>query len=203
MAQERLKKQVTYNLSPMLNRILPITLLCTALLAQDPAPNRILRPTDGATLTGKIEGIAKVVKAGQLFLDGVPLPTNEIFPGVLTFGLTSTTGQHVLELRFEGGSQKIDFYSGKAEATGKTFRFHPPSATCETCHAVKAGIWSFKTDPLEATCAGCHNLKEFAKSHTHNTGQLAECGMCHNPHGSTEAFHLKYPRNVACKQCHG
>ena len=31
----------------------------------------------------------------------------------------------------------------------------------------------------------------------------AECVLCHNPHGSTEKFHLKMTRETACKQCHG
>ena len=140
---------------------------------------------------------------GTILFDGSPIPTKERAPGVLTFVLNPSIGRHTLELRFEGGSNAITFHSGDFPEKGKPFRFHPPAATCETCHAVKAGAWSFKSDLLETTCEGCHILKEFAKTHTHNTGQLAECGMCHNPHGSTESFHLKYPRNVACKQCHG
>ena len=190
----------------MLDRSLVLTIICAVvLMAQEPAnPNRILRPTNGASLAiGKLEGIAKVAKVGTVLLDGSLIPTTEKAPGVLTFILNPPAGRHTLELRFEGGREVINFDSGELPEKGKPFRLHPPAATCETCHAVKSGAWSFKSDLLETSCAGCHNLKDFAKTHTHNTGQLAECGMCHNPHGSTESFHLKYPRNVACKQCHG
>ena len=39
---------------------------------------------------------------------------------------------------------------------------------------------------------------------THSNDEvLADCVLCHNPHGSTEEFHLKMPRETACKQCHG
>lgn len=178
-----------------------IALVGTLVWAQEPAPNRILRPTDGASLpNGKIEGIAKVATSGKVFLDGAPVAAKEKAPGVLTFSIDTPSGAHTLELKYDGGSEKLTFTSGNS---GKPFRMHPPAATCETCHAMKESAWAFKNDMLEKTCSGCHNLKEFAKTHQHNLEQLADCALCHNPHGSSEAFHMKYPRKVACKQCHG
>ena len=76
--------------------------------AQDPAPNRILRPADGASLSnGKIEGIAKVAKSGAVFIDGAPVATKEKAPGVLTFLIDAPNGAHTLELKYDGGSPGI------------------------------------------------------------------------------------------------
>ena len=175
-------------------------LYASLLPAQEQAPNRILRPTNGAVLTGKIEGIAKVANSGSVFLDGALLATKEKAPGVLTFLIEAPSGPHSLESKYEGGAEKLTFTSGKSETP---FRLHPPAAACETCHTVRDSIWGFKNDVLETTCSGCHNLKDFATRHQHNREQLADCAMCHNPHGSSEAFHMKYPRKIACKQCHG
>ena len=175
-------------------------------MAQEPAPNRILRPVEGAVFpSGKIEAIAKLVTKGELRLDGKPLAAQQKAPGVITHMLDAPEGPHVLELLFDKGSDKIRFFIGTAptNAAWKAFRLHPPAATCETCHAIKDNVWDFKNDKLETACAGCHNLKAFATNHQHNTTQLADCAMCHNPHGSTTQFHMKYPRAVACKQCHG
>lgn len=187
-------------------RSLVITLLATMALAQEVPPNRILRPVDGAVLTtGKLEAIAKLVSKGQLLLDGKPVEMKQKAPGVFTSILQAATGTHLLELQFEGGSEKVRFAAGPAPTAEewKPFRLHPPASTCETCHAIRENAWDFKHDKLETTCSGCHDLKAFAAKHQHNTTQLADCAMCHNPHGSTAQFHMKYPRAVACKQCHG
>ena len=183
------------------NPLLVLAVVGVLVSAQEPAPNRILRPTDGASLpNGKIEGIAKAVKSGAIFIDGAPVATKEKAPGVLTFSIDTPNGVHTLELRYDGGSEKLTFTSGKSETP---FRLHPPAAPCETCHTVQESNWAFKNDVLEKTCAGCHSLKDFATRHQHNLEQLADCALCHNPHGSSEAFHMKYPRKVACKLCHG
>ncbi len=181
--------------------LLAMALAGVVVWAQEPAANRILRPTEGSSLpNGKIEGIAKVAKSGAVFIDGIPVATKQNAPGVLTFSINTPNGSHTLELKYDGGSEKLTFTSGKSE---HPFSIHPPAASCETCHAIKESTWAFKNDILEKTCSGCHNLKEFAKTHQHNLEQLADCALCHNPHGSSEAFHMKYLRKVACKQCHG
>ena len=187
----------------------PLVLLLLAAMgsAQENAPNRILRPVDGAVIAdGKIEMIAKLVSKGQLLLDGKILNTRQKAPGVITYALETAAGLHVLELQFEGGTEKVRFAAGPAPEgeVWKPFRLHPPAATCETCHAVISNVWELKHAKLETSCGGCHNaLKGFAANHQHNTTQLADCALCHNPHGSTTQFHMRYPRAVACKLCHG
>jgi predicted CXXCH cytochrome family protein len=70
------------------------------------------------------------------------------------------------------------------------------------CHTVNEGEWSLKTSALSEACFVCHDQKVSLKL-TRNDETLADCGLCHNPHGSTEKFHLKMSREIACKQCHG
>ena len=124
-------------------------------MAQEPAPNRILRPVEGAVFpSGKIEAIAKLVTKGELRLDGKPLAAQQKAPGVITHMLDAPEGPHVLELLFDGGSDKIRFFIGTAptNAAWKAFRLHPPAATCETCHAIKDNVWDFKNGKLETAC---------------------------------------------------
>lgn len=168
--------------------------------AQAPEGPRILRPLDRTVLKpGPLAIIAR--GAGELRLDGKPLATAQPAPEVVTATITPGPGLHELAL----GDRKLQFFVGatKAPSGWKAYRPHPPAATCETCHAVKDGAWGFQAVPLSTNCFGCHDQKSFPVGHAHNAEVLAECQLCHDPHGSTEKFHLKMPRETACKQCHG
>ena len=161
---------------------------------------QILRPVDQTVL--KAGPLSIIVRgAGELRLDGKALTAKQPASGVLTATVAPAGGRHELTL----GDQKLQFFVGaaKAPAGWKPYRPHAPAASCDTCHAVKDGAWGFKGAKLSTNCFGCHEQKTFASPHSHNAEVLAECPLCHNPHGSAEKFHLKMPRDTACKQCHG
>jgi predicted CXXCH cytochrome family protein len=175
-----------------MSRRFVIALFAFLLTAEEPA---ILRPSDGAIL--KPGELTVIARQGGLLLDGKPLKTTERAPGVWTAPINPPPGEH--ELKSSAG-QAIRF---RVDAQAATYRAHPPAAACETCHAVKNGVWELRVAALESACASCHDLKKFPETHSHNTTTLADCQTCHNPHGSAARFHLLMPKEVACKQCHG
>ncbi|MBI3665609.1 MAG: hypothetical protein HY236_05180 [Acidobacteria bacterium] len=153
--------------------------------------------------------IARGLAGSKLQLDGKPVVSAAPATGVLAATISPATGLHELALVTSGGSQKSQFFVRTGSAAEppdgwKAYRPHPPGATgCDTCHAVKNGSWAFRAQALSAVCFQCHDQKAFAEPHSHNERLLADCQSCHDPHGSTERFHLKLPRETACKQCHG
>ena len=174
----------------MRNQLYLILLLMAA------EPDRVLRPLNETVLKpGPVSIVAKTT--GELLLDGKAIPSTQPAPGVRTATVTPSAGLHELA----AGNQKVRFFVGAGAPQGwKEFRAHPPAATCDACHAVEDGAWSIKAGE---TCFRCHDQATFPKIHQHNSEVLAECQMCHNPHGSTEKAHLKLAKEVACKQCHG
>jgi len=158
------------------------------------AEDRILRPAaNSAVKPGATSIIAS--GAGALKLDGKPAPAKKLAPGVWSAEVDVPPGVHEIEI----GTAKLRFLAGSPEGGWKEFRMHPPAAACGACHAVIEGAWSFK----DGSCFGCHDPQAFPKTHQHASEVLLECQMCHDPHGSTEKFHLKLARDLACKQCHG
>lgn len=173
--------------------------LATIAFAQEPA---ILRPSDRTVLRpGPLTVVARGPVLATLMLDGKSIGSTQPAPGVHTAVLNPASGLHELTL----GTAKVQFAVGPTAGTDgwQQFRPHPPVAQCTACHAVKDGAWSFKQDKLADSCAGCHELKSFPKLHMHNTEALAECQLCHQPHGSAEKSHLKMNKETACKICHG
>ena len=169
-----------------------------ALAQVSPDGPRVLRPRDkSAVAAGKLSIIAR--SGAPLLLDGKPVDAKRPGPGALAAEVHLAPGLHELS----AGGQTIRFFAGPNPPAGfQAYRLHPPSgASCETCHAVRDGAWEFRG--AETSCLGCHDLKKFPVTHTHNTEVLAECGLCHDPHGSTGKFHLKFVRETACKLCHG
>ncbi len=165
----------------------------------------IFRPSDqSAVPAGPLSVVARVSGKAEVKLDGKPVTATQPALNALTATVMPSPGRHELTVLAGGVEKKVVFFAGAgAPADWKTFRPHPPAATCETCHAVKDGAWAFKNATLADSCFGCHEAKQFPAIHSHNTEVLAECQMCHNPHGSTEARHLKLKKELACKQCHG
>jgi predicted CXXCH cytochrome family protein len=137
--------------------------------------------------------------AAPLKLDGKAIAVQAAAEGVVTAMITPSGGRH--ELRW--GDHEVRFFVGPgAPAEFRPFRLHPPAETpCSACHAIRDGVWEFRG--AESSCLGCHEAKKFPVGHTHNSEVLSECGLCHDPHGSAEKFHLKLSRETACKQCHG
>ena len=181
----------------MPNRFL--ILFAALALAQEPA---ILRPANQTVLRpGPLTVVARGPTSARLVLDGKVVESVQPAPGVHTAMLNPLPGVHELTL----GSAKVQFAIGLAQGTEgwKPFRAHPPMAQCTACHAVKDGVWTWKSERLVESCAACHDLKGFPKLHMHNTEVLAECQLCHQPHGSAEKSHLKMNKETACKICHG
>lgn len=175
-----------------------LLLAALACVAQDePA---ILAPPKGATFArGPVRFIARIENGAQPRLDGKALTGESPVPGMVTAELVVGPGAHEIVL----GKETVRFFVGAgASAEFKPFRFHPPMANCNTCHAVKNGEWAFQKPSLVTLCSQCHDRDKFAAKHTHVIGVLADCQICHDPHGSTEVGHLKKSKEVACKQCH-
>lgn len=153
---------------------------------------QILRPLDQSVLeSGRIRVVAKS-EALDLKVDGKAAATTD---------LNLAPGMHEISV----ADQKIRvFVKGGNQAAPdgwEIFKPHPPAASCDACHVAKEGGGDVKG--YESSCAGCHNLTNFPKTHTHAPTVLEECQLCHQPHGSKTRFHLKFTKEIACKQCHG
>ena len=162
---------------------------------------KIVRPTEGAALaTGDVDIIA-TAPAGKLELDGKPVAAERPFPNVLHANTKVSPGVHSLTLEWDGGKRELRFFSGSNPPAGfAPFHQHPPVADvqCTQCHEVnKRGRFRFK-----GGCFDCHQQEGFAKVHTHDAARLEQCGLCHNPHGSTVKALLLYSKETACKICH-
>jgi predicted CXXCH cytochrome family protein len=177
-----------------------ISLLAPLLCAADEA-GKIMRPADGAALeTGPVDIVA-TAPAGKLELDGKPLNAAQPFPNVFHASAPAAAGVHSLALSWEGGRKEIRFFVGPNPPAGfQPFHQHPPvpGVACTQCHEMsRRGHFRFK-----GGCFDCHQSAGFARIHSHDANVLAECGTCHNAHGSTVKALLLYPKQTACKQCH-
>lgn len=160
-------------------------------------------PENSAHPAGPVRVIARGSPGVKLMLDGAAVAATSPAPGVLSALITPKPGARVLEIAGPRGRQAVHFFSG-AGAAGpfKPFRPHPPVETCTTCHAVKDGEWAFARPSLGGICFGCHDREAFPGTHSHVPGVLADCQLCHDPHGSTAKGHLKMSKEIGCKQCH-
>lgn len=170
--------------------------LCAALCAAA-LPAQIYAPPDNSQHDGKVRIIAQTEGKGDLKLDGKAIQTESPHPGVATAELTLDKGIHTLEL----GDQRVRFAIQPADGF-TPFRPHPPVAQCTSCHAVRNNRWRFTRASLSNVCSACHSKDTFPAKHTHGMDLLPDCQMCHNPHGSTAAGHMKLSREKACQQCH-
>jgi len=173
--------------------------------AQEPEKAGILRPVDQSVL--QTEEVQIIARPGEVWLDGKSLKGRETPATRQALSVRVPAGRHELIWKNGDALQKIQFAVTTSEKTAgppnwKVYRAHPPQAECLNCHAEKQP-GDFKKITVAETCLTCHEQKTFAAGHAHNDEVLAECVLCHNPHGSTEKFHLKMTRETACKQCHG
>ena len=175
-------------------------LILGAELAGPQEQGRIVRPVDGAALPpGEASFVARS-PGGKLELDGKPLASEQPFPDVLHARTAPAAGTHTLALVSGAGRQEIRFFVGDGAPAGfKAYRKHPRvPVECTQCHALSnRGRFRFK-----GGCFDCHAQQAFAKPHSHTPEVLAECGQCHDAHGSTEKALLILPREKACKLCH-
>ena len=174
-------------------------LAAALVVAQDPPP--ILAPPEGAVFSAgsAVRFIAR--GDGALKVDGQAAETKSPHTGVHTAELKPAAGAHTIEF----GGQTLKIFVGPAASAPegmKAFRPHPPANQCETCHAVRNGNWRFIRASLSNVCSACHAKEAFQAKHTHEMAVLADCQLCHNPHGSTADKHLKLSKDAACKQCH-
>jgi len=200
----RMIKRVTARW-PLVLLVVVFSSAITLTETQTPEVVGILRPTDQAVL--ETEEVQVIARPGGLWLDGKALKERQTEAMRQALSLRIPAGRHELVWKNGDASQKVQFMvttSGKTPAPPgwKVYKGHPPQAECQNCHAGKQpGV--FRKSTLAETCFTCHAQDAFAAGHAHNDEVLAECVLCHNPHGSTEKFHLKMTRETACKQCHG
>lgn len=181
-------------------RVLAVLFLAALLSAED--AGKIMRPADKAAMPSGQVDIVATAPAGKLELDGKAIVAEKPFPNVLHLSVQAAAGEHSLALIWEGGRKDIHFFVGPNPPAGyQRFRQHPPVADvqCTQCHELSSrGRFRFKNN----SCFDCHQKDSFVKVHTHEPTLLAECGLCHNAHGSTVKAHLLYPKETACRQCH-
>jgi predicted CXXCH cytochrome family protein len=185
--------------------IFAMVLLLPIALAQEAGAPAILAPqADTVVQPGApLRVIARAAGKPQLLLDGKPITTaTSPAPGVLHAEINASAGPHELTVRGDNGESRLRFTAGGDGAN--IFRPHPPgnAVACDTCHAVKEGVWAMKRITLAPLCGQCHDRAQFPKVHTHNTDILTDCQNCHLPHGSAAKSHLQKPKEVVCKQCH-
>lgn len=175
-------------------------LLCSA-LSLPAADGVIVKPPDGAWLSGPEVQIIVRGESAEILLDGNPLETKEPFPGVYAVIVELLPGAHRLRLESPAGTSEISFHSGNEQPDGTSKRYadHPPSQiACTHCHSVsRRGRFRFS-----GGCQSCHPREPFIKTHSHEPHELASCGMCHDAHGSAASQLLRLPKEQACKQCH-
>jgi predicted CXXCH cytochrome family protein len=176
-----------------------LLLLAASALAQDDA-GRILAPPDAARFKPgePIRLIARVPAGAAIQVDGAPVATDSPHQGVATAELKLASGAHTIAL----GNQTVRIAVGDGIDGTKPFRPHPPVSDCTSCHAVRNGRWRYQRASLSNVCSKCHSAATFQPRHTHEMGLLPDCQMCHDPHGSTAAAHMKMDRDTACRQCH-
>jgi predicted CXXCH cytochrome family protein len=164
----------------------------------------LFAPADRSIVAeGNIRVAGRAAGKAELLLDGKILAFASPAPGVVMAQVMALPGLHELVLKGDGGSTKATFFVGKEHDGWKVFRPHPPGALgCDSCHAVKNETWSLKRASQSLVCHSCHDKEKFAGVHTHNTDTLADCQICHLPHGSTAKSHMKTSKEIACKQCH-
>jgi len=183
-----------------------LALIAVAGFAQQPEGPRILRPADDSVLEpGPVSLIARTDGKGKLVLDGETLAARQPAAGVLTADLAPSPGRHELVLTVGGRTHRIQFQIGTdpaPPADWKLYRAHPPSASCDTCHGVTGAVWTIKGEAPASGCLSCHDAVSFQTFHTHASEELQDCGLCHDPHGSTAKRRLIMPKAVACRQCH-
>ncbi|MBK7926787.1 MAG: hypothetical protein IPJ98_04625 [Bryobacterales bacterium] len=178
-------------------RLRAVLLAVTALQAE----SVIFSPADRSVVNGEVRVVARQEGRAELMVDGKVVAAESPHAGVLTAVLKLGPGGH--EIAVEGGA-KVKVHVGEGAPAGwLKFREHPPGATaCTTCHAVKNGEWAFAKASLVGVCFACHDKAAFPKTHTHEAGIVPDCQLCHSPHGSAAAKHLKMTKEAACKLCH-
>ena len=191
---------------PVVFLFVVFTKVITLTKTQAPEVAGILRPTDRAVL--ETEEVEVIARPGGLWLDGKSLKERQTEAMRQALSLRIPAGRHELIWKNGDTDQRIQFIVKTTANTvvvppeWKAYRAHPPQAECQSCHASKQPE-DFKKITVAETCFTCHEQSSFAAGHAHNDEVLAECVLCHDPHGSTEKFHLKMARETACKQCHG
>jgi predicted CXXCH cytochrome family protein len=173
-----------------------------ACFAAEEEVGKIMRPPPKAAFPAGAEvDIVATAPKGKLQLDGQSVTTEQPFPDVFHSVVKPPPGAHTLALVWDGGHKEVAIFVGPGAPAGfEPFRQHPPLAgvQCTQCHELtRRGRFHFK-----GGCFDCHQQQSFAKIHTHDANVLAECGLCHNAHGSTAKAHLLYTKEAACKLCH-
>lgn len=182
-------------------RRLILLLIAVSARAEPPA---ILTPTDQSVVTGPVlQVIGRAASQAQLLMNGRPVEIQHVGPGAILARITVSPGKHELLLRDNEGQTAVSFMADPASQAGAPFRPHPPlEVTCEGCHAVKDNTWALKRTTTASLCFSCHERSKFPAAHTHGTDILADCQVCHLPHGSAAKAHLRRPKAAACRQCH-
>jgi predicted CXXCH cytochrome family protein len=132
--------------------------------------------------------------------------------GLLLATLTLKPGAHVLEVA--GASTRLfrSMTTNLSDAPKGWLLFHPhPPAhdtsqpmDCQSCHEVRVAEAKslLGRAKVPQTCQQCHGEVELRLIHSHIMEPLANCRMCHNPHGTSRPSLLINDQDKLCSQCH-
>ena len=162
----------------------------------------LLRPVHKSVLPPGQHDV--VARAASVTVDGKAITGTQHTPEVFSGRVQLGEGKHVIR----AGSEIAEVFVTKDPTSApdgfKLFRPHPPGvSSCDACHVAKGTRWAIKNGVVGDNCLTCHDAGKFPQTHTHTPQVLQDCQMCHKPHGSVDFFHLKLPKEQACKQCHG
>ncbi|NIS77384.1 MAG: hypothetical protein GTO00_07175 [Deltaproteobacteria bacterium] len=77
------------------------------------------------------------------------------------------------------------------------YRYHVADMRCGDCHRQGYSV----SRPEDSLCYRCHDKKD-DKKFVHGPLGGGACAVCHEPHGSRNAYFLKEDTRVLCISCH-
>jgi predicted CXXCH cytochrome family protein len=141
-----------------------------------------------------------------------PLLRNRQDKTLWTTVVSLSPGEHALEL--DAAKTRLMCLASPSSTnapSGWTLWYPHPSPTkpeepiqCASCHDVKPGDTGSvigRAKPPQS-CFTCHNEVDLRLTHSHVLEPLANCLMCHDPHGSPRPKLLIDTREKLCTQCH-
>ncbi len=159
----------------------------------------LFQPESDAVLSpGKSLFIGKVCgeTRGEVTLilgDGKKVKAN-LHDGVFYKEIDLKKGENRVEIAFPGTKPVAVNFQVR---NGGAYRYHIAKMACGDCHRQGYSI----SRPEDSLCYRCHNKKD-DKKFVHGPLAGGACAVCHEPHGSRNAFFLKDDTRVLCISCH-
>lgn len=103
-------------------------------------------------------------------------------------------GENRVEIAFPGTKPVAVSFLVKNDGD---YRYHIAKMACGDCHRQGFSV----SQPDDSICYRCHDKKD-DKKFVHGPLAGGACAVCHEPHGSRNAYFLKDDTRVLCISCH-